>query len=148
MQFIGIGAAMLLPWDWAPMPEAWRVKWYAPGTGMEWIGAALAAMGLAVGVWAALKMGASFRVHPDPNGRGLVTGGPFAFVRHPIYTALIFVALGYALSTGYAVKFVATLYLLVVLHYKAEYEEKALLSVYPDYAVYKQKTGKFVPFIP
>ncbi len=148
LQFVGIGAVMLLPLDFGPALGGWYAKLYEPTATTTYIGAGLAAMGLWVGVWAAVKMGSSFRVHPDPNGVGLVTDGPFAYVRHPIYSALIFIALGYALSTGYIVKFAATVYLLVVLHFKAEYEEIALNMVYDEYAAYKQKTGRFIPFIP
>mgnify|MGYP005839437845 CR=1 FL=1 len=148
LQFAGIGAVMLLPWDFEPSLGGWYGKLYNPGAVMTYAGAALATAGLITGGWAAITMGSSFRVHPDPNGSGLVTGGPFAYVRHPIYSALIFIALGYALATGYIVKFGATLFLLVVLHFKAEYEEKALGMIYDDYAAYKQKTGRFIPFIP
>ncbi|MCS7084890.1 MAG: isoprenylcysteine carboxylmethyltransferase family protein, partial [Bacteroidia bacterium] len=65
----------------------------------------------------------------------------------PIYSSLILTAAGYALSTGYTVKFLSAAGLCLVLYFKARYEESALASVYQDYSTYMRKTRRFVPFI-
>lgn len=63
------------------------------------LGVALAWSGAALAVWAKLTLGrwfsASFGVKP---GHELITTGPYAIVRHPMYTALIALGLGLGLA--------------------------------------------------
>ena len=61
------------------------------------IGAVLAVAGIAFAVWAARSLGTSLTPFPKPLGTGLVTSGPFAIVRHPIYTGGLAFFAGYAL---------------------------------------------------
>ena len=61
------------------------------------IGAVLAVAGIAFAVWAARSLGSSLTPFPKPLGTGLVTSGPFAIVRHPIYTGGLAFFAGYAL---------------------------------------------------
>ncbi|HEU5158477.1 MAG TPA: isoprenylcysteine carboxylmethyltransferase family protein [Streptosporangiaceae bacterium] len=55
--------------------------------------------GLAVRVWAVLTLGGSFStfVHAEA-GQAVVTGGPYRWVRHPSYTGLLLIALGFGLG--------------------------------------------------
>ena len=66
-----------------------------------WIGLFMVVVGLAFAVWA--------RRHPGRNWSGMVTvkedhelirTGPYAMVRHPIYTGLLFAILGTAVAIG------------------------------------------------
>ena len=57
----------------------------------------LAVAGIAFAVWAARSLGSSLTPFPKPLGTGLVTSGPFAIVRHPIYTGGLAFFAGYAL---------------------------------------------------
>ena len=78
-QFILMAAILVagfLPPDW---PDGARNVLTA-------IGAVLAVAGIAFAVWAARSLGRSLTPFPKPLGTGLVTSGPFAIVRHPIYT--------------------------------------------------------------
>ena len=54
----------------------------------------------AFAVWAARSLGRSLTPFPKPLGTGLVTNGPFAIVRHPIYTGGLAFFAGYALFAG------------------------------------------------
>lgn len=61
-----------------------------------WSGLAFQTAGLLIGVAALLALGRSFGV--APADRGLVTGGPYAIVRHPIYSSYLLVECGYLLQ--------------------------------------------------
>ena len=78
--------------------------------------------------------------------RGRQTGGPFQYVRHPIYSGLLLACVGLSLLTGSADRLVLTAVLYVILDRKAAFEEAALEVAYPDYSDYKSGVrGKLVP---
>ncbi len=78
------------------LPPAWPDGAQDP---LRAIGAVLAVAGLAFAVWAARSLGSALTPFPKPLGTGLVTRGPFAIVRHPIYTGGLAFFAGYALFT-------------------------------------------------
>ena len=108
--------------------------------------AVLLAMGLVILGLSFLALGRSLTVHPIPAQKGeLVTDGLYRFARHPIYTGLLAIGLAMALSGGlfpHALFFIA---LVVLLNYKASFEEQLLRARYGDYASYAEKTGRFLP---
>lgn len=114
------------------------------------VGAVLAVVGIGATVTAQFAMGNSWRVGVDKNETTeLVTGGPFDWVRNPIFTAMIFTALGLAamvpnlLSIGGAVGLVVGLELHVRL-----IEEPYLTGVHGDsYRRYASRVGRFLPGI-
>ncbi|MGH2872617.1 MAG: methyltransferase family protein, partial [Solirubrobacteraceae bacterium] len=65
------------------------------------IGAVLIAAGLGVAIWARIVIGRNWGMpmtqKQEPE---LVTGGPYATVRHPIYSGLLFAIAGTALATS------------------------------------------------
>ena len=75
----------------------------------------------------------------------LVTSGPYAFIRHPIYTGLIVAMLGSAMGVS-----VLWALLLVLIGpyfiYSARREETIMLQLFPEqYAVYMARTGMLAP---
>jgi protein-S-isoprenylcysteine O-methyltransferase Ste14 len=81
----------------------------------------------------------------EPVARELVTTGPYAFARHPIYTTYLFAYLGLWISTPRpAVTAVLLLWFGLLLR-RIRLEEAVLESVYPEYAVYRQRVGMFWP---
>ena len=93
-----------------------------------------------------LALGKSLTAHPIPAKQGvLVTDGLYKFARHPIYTGVL--ALGAAMTIGgglfpHVLFFIA---LVILLNYKANFEEQLLRARYVDYASYAAKTGRFLP---
>jgi protein-S-isoprenylcysteine O-methyltransferase Ste14 len=62
------------------------------------VGIALAFGGLALTLYSQVAMGDAWRIGVDPDDRTtLVTNGPFAVVRNPIFSAIISTALGLTL---------------------------------------------------
>jgi protein-S-isoprenylcysteine O-methyltransferase Ste14 len=110
-------------------------------------GAVLAAAGIAFAVWAARSLGSSLTPFPKPLGTGLVTSGPFAIVRHPIYLGGLAFFAGYALFASVpALILTAVLGLLWV--GKMRVEERLLTAAYDGYAAYcVQVRRRLIPFV-
>ena len=75
----------------------------------------------------------------------LVTSGPYAHIRHPIYTGLGLAMLGSAIAVN-----IDWLLLLVLIGgyfiYSARREETVMLQQLPEqYSAYKARTGMFTP---
>lgn len=80
-----------------------------------------------------------------PQARRLVTAGPYALVRHPMYTGSILVSLGltFLIDSPQAVGLFLICGCLQV--WRALYEERLLEASFPEYADYKKRVGRFVP---
>jgi protein-S-isoprenylcysteine O-methyltransferase Ste14 len=108
--------------------------------------ATLLAVGAVILGLSFLALGKSLTAHPIPAKQGeLVTDGLYRFARHPIYTGVLAIGLAMTLSGGlfpHALFFIA---LVVLLNYKASFEEQLLRARYLDYASYAEKTGRFLP---
>jgi protein-S-isoprenylcysteine O-methyltransferase Ste14 len=101
----------------------------------------------ALGLWTlAANRPGNFSVFPEPLAHArLVTTGPYRFVRHPMYLAVLLAALGCAIGWQTPVHFVALAALLVVLHVKAGVEERALVLRFPEYGEYRARTPRILP---
>ncbi len=116
------------------------------GSGPLTIGVQAAAAGLML--WARLTFGRrSFHASADPTAGGLVTNGPYRWLRHPIYAAVFwFIWAGVAahlslLSAALAVGATA------MLGVRIWAEETLLVRQYPAYADYARTTRRIVPFV-
>jgi protein-S-isoprenylcysteine O-methyltransferase Ste14 len=84
--------------------------------------------------------------YPVDHSR-LVTSGVYGLVRHPLYSSLLFAALGwvcYSLSLSHLALLVA---LFLFFDYKAGKEERWLTERHPDYPAYAARVRKFVPWV-
>lgn len=96
--------------------------------------------------FSALALGKSLTAHPIPGKNAvLVTDGLYRFVKHPIYSGLLLIGLSLTIAGGFFPHAIFYLALIVLLNYKARFEERLLAARYPDYAEYAKKTGRFVP---
>lgn len=115
---------------------------------LQAVGLILWALGIAIGVWAARAIGGYGGVSGVTDDHQLVSGGPYRYVRHPIYTAIIANALGTALVfRSYLLLGVAALSI-VIHRWWAVAEEKLLSSpegLSDAYRSYASHTGRFLP---
>jgi len=118
------------------------------GTAGHVTGVALAVGGIFLTFGAQLAMGDSWRVGVDPGERtDLVTSGPFAHVRNPIYSAMLPMVFGLVLMVPNVVVIAGFLALFVGLELQVRLvEEPYLLRVHGDtYAAYAARVGRFLP---
>ena len=88
-----------------------------------------------------------FRAKLD-EGHRLATGGPFRFVRHPIYMGLNLLALGTAVWIPTGILWASLLLMFVGGDLRARAEEKLLTQVFGDtYSAYCNRTSRFLPGI-
>lgn len=115
-----------------------------------WGGLALMVAGTVGTLWAQLAMGASWRIGVDPSERTtLVTGGPFRWVRNPIFTAMLTGLAGLALLVPgplAALAFVATL-AGVELQVRVAEEPYLIRTHGAAYLGWAARTGRFLPGI-
>ena len=118
------------------------------GTAGHVAGIVLAGAGVLVTFAAQGAMGASWRIGVDERERTeLVTGGPFALVRNPIYAAMIPTSVGLALLVPNVLALVAVAALALALELQTRLvEEPHLLESHgSSYADYAARVGRFVP---
>lgn len=77
----------------------------------------------------------------------LITHGIYAYIRHPMYTSVILLCLSLMLSNNILITQIVILVLIADLILKSTLEEKLLSKRFEEYAQYKQKTWRFIPFL-
>jgi protein-S-isoprenylcysteine O-methyltransferase Ste14 len=103
--------------------------------------------GVALGLWAlTANRPGNFNIRPQPREGGrLIEQGPYRWIRHPMYSALLLAGLGVAWLAGSAIAWTALAALAVVLLLKARIEEAAMSRAHAGYVAYRQRTKRFVP---
>lgn len=125
-----------------------RFSLFVPSPTLVWLGAAFTAIGVAVAIWARLYIGRNWSPRPAvKEEHELVTGGPYASVRHPIYSGIILAALGTAL-TGTIFGAILFLFAVALFLSRVGKEERIMLELFPGaYPAYQSQTKKLIPFI-
>lgn len=117
-------------------------------TALHVIGVALFLAGLAGTLAAQVAMGESWRIGVDKAERtDLVTDGPFALVRNPVFAAMLPTSLGLALMVPSWVALAGLAALFVALQLQVRVvEEPYLVQTHGErYARYAGRVGRFVP---
>jgi protein-S-isoprenylcysteine O-methyltransferase Ste14 len=99
--------------------------------------------------WAgAVSLGRNLTPFPKPAASSnLVQTGIYGFIRHPLYTAVICGAVGWALVWRSWPALVAAMALAPLFDAKARLEERWLRRQFPEYAGYERQVRRFVPWI-
>ena len=99
-------------------------------------------------IWARITFGRrSFHAAADPTAGELVTSGPYAFFRHPIYTAVCLFCLAGALTYRTPAAFGWLVLVFAGAIGRMFCEETLLRARYPEYASYARRTARMVPFL-
>ena len=138
----GVAAPILDLTDTVEPIEALDKAW------LQWIGVGLFTFGLLATLAAQAAMGRSWRIGVEAGERtDLVTGGPFALVRNPIYASMLPAFLGLTLLVPSVVALAGFAALLTALEIQTRHvEEPYLRGVHGDsYGDYARRTGRFFP---
>jgi len=106
-------------------------------------------LGLVVGIFALLrnKLG-NFNIQPKMKENAeLITTGIYAYVRHPMYLAVILMMLGVLISSPTFLETLLFVLLIIVLLLKAKKEEAIWSQESEEYVAYKKRTKLFIPFV-
>lgn len=110
---------------------------------------AMAAVGAVLGLWTLThNRPGNFNIRPTPREGGqLVHTGPYRWIRHPMYTAVIACAAACAWASVSPWALLAMVALVAVLAVKSHFEERWMLQWHPGYDAYRRRTRRFLPFI-
>lgn len=105
--------------------------------------------GLAFCLWARLVIGSNWSGRVTiKEGHELVRRGPYAIVRHPIYTGLLTMILGTAMTIGHARCYLAVLVAGYGWWMKLRTEERFMLQQFgEEYASYRRSVRALIPFV-
>jgi len=116
---------------------------------LAWIGVVLCVAGLAFCIWARFTLGRNWSgVVTLKGGHQLITSGPYALVRHPIYTGLLTMFVATVIVLGHVAGIIGMPFVFVSLWIKLRHEEKLMLTKFPnEYAAYQRRVKRIIPFI-
>ena len=77
----------------------------------------------------------------------LIEKGPYAYIRHPLYSGLLLMFMGMALFCGRKACIVVFVYCFFGVYFKSQMEERLLAKTFSSYSEYKRRTKALVPFI-
>jgi protein-S-isoprenylcysteine O-methyltransferase Ste14 len=107
----------------------------------------LTVAGLAIAIWARAVLGRNWSATiAFKQDHELIQRGPYAYVRHPIYSGLLLMALGTAVESGRLESFVLLTAVAVVVAVKAHLEERLMSTHFPEaYPAYRRRVKALIP---
>ncbi len=128
-------------------PLAWRFVPAAPT--VLYVGFALTVAGLLFAVWARFFLGRNWSATITVKwNHELVRTGPYALMRHPIYSGITLGLLGTALAIGEIRGLVAVVLAIIGWRLKFRMEEAFMTEQFgTEYVVYKQHVKALIPFV-
>lgn len=123
--------------------------WGSPYTWFGSIGGGVLFLaGILLAATGAVNLGKNLTPLPDPKENAmLIVAGAYRVVRHPIYSGITCMAFGWGLwlhswlTIGYA------LLLFAFFDVKSRREERLLEEKFPEYAAYRKRVHKLIPFV-
>jgi protein-S-isoprenylcysteine O-methyltransferase Ste14 len=110
---------------------------------MQIVAAVLIGVGSLASFLVLSRLGKSFSIMPE--ARKLVTSGPYAHARHPLYAVEMITVIGTALQFAAPWSWVLALIVVTLLWIRSHFEEQVLAETYPEYAAYRARTKRFIP---
>jgi protein-S-isoprenylcysteine O-methyltransferase Ste14 len=146
--FIFLIAVVLLSTTRIPLPWLYLQLWPS-GLWPFWVGAAATIAGLLFAVWARAYLGRNWsRSVTIKQDHELIKTGPYAVVRHPIYTGVLTGLLGTAIALSEVRGFIAFALFFLAFWIKLRMEEQWMRSQFGEtYANYAHQTAALVPYL-
>ena len=129
---------------WAPFVIPW-LHGAPPGPVWQGLSDVLLLAGTAWAVWSLRSLGRNLSVIAQV--RDVADGGPYRWVRHPLYAGEIVSTLGLAIAAHSLAAMAVWLGICALQAYRAVREEQLLLAVLPGYGAYRIRTAALLPGI-
>lgn len=131
-----------------PALRAAHIHWVNRSAELGVTGVMLCALGVGLAIWARTYLGRNWGIPMSrKENPELVTTGPYAYVRHPIYGGILIAILGTAigLSVVWLIPFaLGAVYFI----FAARREEQLLAALFAEqYRAYRKRTKMFVPLL-
>jgi protein-S-isoprenylcysteine O-methyltransferase Ste14 len=142
--FILLNRSASLPFKWLNREFVSEALWSV------WLGAALTLAGVLFAIWARRTIGRNWSAQVQiKEGHRLIRSGPYARIRHPIYTGILLAVAGTALAIGEYRALVALAIMWIGFARKAKQEESFLASQFgAAFEEHRRHTGFFLPRFP
>jgi protein-S-isoprenylcysteine O-methyltransferase Ste14 len=112
-------------------------------------GLTLTIAGVAFTIWARFYLGSNWSGRPTiKEGHTLIRSGPYAVVRHPIYSGISLGLLGTAIAQGKLGSLIGTVLILIAFKVKSRLEEAFMMEQFgAAYVRYKEQVKGLIPFV-
>jgi protein-S-isoprenylcysteine O-methyltransferase Ste14 len=116
---------------------------------IEVLGFSLVIAGLAISAWSRDVLGKNWTAVPMIlTNHQLVTAGPYAYVRHPLYTGIIIALAGSVLASGECGALIGWILITSIFRIRSRREERILEAEFgSSYSEYRARTGFLLPRI-
>jgi protein-S-isoprenylcysteine O-methyltransferase len=146
---LGVLLAWLILFNPDFRPEPLRERFLPMNPAISYLGLALTIIGLGFAVWARFAIGRNWggmiTVQQDHQ---LMRTGPYAIVRHPIYSGFMLATLGTALIVGEIAGLVSVALIVICWGYKARLEESFMIEQFgAEYEDYRRHVKGLIPGI-
>jgi protein-S-isoprenylcysteine O-methyltransferase Ste14 len=147
----GIGRVHDGHFSWGPWPgPLGRALWFPP-LPVAWALVGVAFIGFAFAWWARIHLGRLWSGSiTRKEGHRIIDSGPYAIVRHPIYTGILLSGVASAIVMATPHAYIGAALLIVAYWLKARLEERWLREELgpQDYDAYRRRVPMLVPFGP
>lgn len=133
----------------AIQPAPLRERFVPYGPAAAYTGLALTTVGLGFALWARFTIGQNWgRLITVQEGHKVVRTGPYAIVRHPIYSGFMLATLGTAIAHGEVAGLIATALVVICWGYKSRLEERFMIEQFgAEYEQYRREVKGLIPGI-
>jgi protein-S-isoprenylcysteine O-methyltransferase Ste14 len=116
---------------------------------LQWLGIALGIIGLAQQIWVHVTLQKNwFAARKSGKNNIVIASGPYAWIRHPLYMALILLLISLSLVSGFSLFFLLTLLSIPSFNNVAKKEEAVMIQQFgEEYKSYMKQAGRFFPHL-
>jgi protein-S-isoprenylcysteine O-methyltransferase Ste14 len=149
LHLVTVCAAGLLVWDPDTAIGFLGHRLTSAAGWVQWVGLTLTVCGCAFTIWARACLGSNWSaIATVKQDHELISRGPYAWVRHPIYSGLLLALVGTAIALGEIRAFIGLGLAFIAFLLKSAAEEQLMREEFSDeYARYSQRVRRLIPFI-